>query len=74
MIPRATGPDGRHVAQGFEQLPQSSQKDQPHGQPSTHPIAPVRNPGPVRHEDWPDWPTATQKEIDELVEWVKGPR
>lgn len=74
MTPKTTDPDGREVDQGFEQLPRSRQAVQLHSQPSTHPVAPARNPGPIRYDDWPDWPATSQKEIDELVEWVKGSR
>lgn len=74
MTPKTTGPDGRDVDLGVEQLPHFSQEDHLHTQLSTHPVTPARNPGPVRYDDWQAWPATPQKEIDELVEWVKGPR
>lgn len=74
MTPKTTGSDGRVIDQGFKRFPHSSQEDQLHTQLSTHPVTPARNPGPVRYEDWPAWPATSQKEIDELVEWVKGSR
>lgn len=74
MTPKTTDPDSRDVDLGVEQLLRSSQENQLHTQSSTHPVTPARNPGPVRYEGWPAWSATSQKEIDELVEWVKGSR
>ena len=42
MTPETTGPDGRDVDLGVEQLPHSSQENQLHTQSSTHPVTPAR--------------------------------
>lgn len=41
---------------------------------ATPQVVPPRDAGPVRFDEWSERPAATQAEVDEVVEWVKGDR